>query len=261
MNTVLPSDIISYNGFDLKLDLVPNLLFIDLECAAIDTYKSLSDKQKATWAKRANRIRSGKSEKASMTDEELYESEAGLYDEFSRVICVGLGKLVLEETEVDGEKNYAFRKKLKCVSNTDEAKLLSEVSEGYLSKNSHQFKFCGFNIHNFDMPFLRNRMHINRVGIPSTIRGATKKPWNSNTFDLMIYWQENNSRPYIGLEDLCLALGVDSPKDLCNNKDVQNMWRDGKIEEIKTYCKKDVSSNMDLVLRLLNAEHLLIKEN
>jgi DNA polymerase elongation subunit (family B) len=257
MVTKFPTDVIAYNGKEIGVAGVPSLLFIDLECAVTETYSELSDQRKKTWAKRAARIRGGKSEKQEMSDAELYEAEGGLYDEFSRIICIGLGKLSLVKTDIDGVEHFSFRKKLRVISNDDEALLLKEVAENYLSKPHLNFKFCGFNIHNFDMPFLRNRMHINKIPIPITVRAANGKPWNSNTLDLMIYWQENNHRPYVGLDDLCLALGVPTPKDLCNNKDVQSMWREGRIEEIKTYCSKDVASNMEIMLRLLNAEQML----
>ena len=47
-------------------------------------------------------------------------------------------------------------------------------------------------------------------------------------------------------DELCYELGVESPKDAMDGSDVHKYYWSGRIEEIKTYCEKDVSSSINV---------------
>ena len=51
-------------------------------------------------------------------------------------------------------------------------------------------------------------------------------------------------------DEMCYELGVKSPKDIINGSDVHKYYWSGKIEDIKTYCEKDVSSSIDASLKI-----------
>jgi predicted PolB exonuclease-like 3'-5' exonuclease len=49
---------------------------------------------------------------------------------------------------------------------------------------------------------------------------------------------------------MCYELGVKSPKDIINGSDVHKYYWSGRVEDIKTYCEKDVSSSIDASKKL-----------
>lgn len=46
-------------------------------------------------------------------------------------------------------------------------------------------------------------------------------------------------------DEMCYELGVISPKDLMNGSEVHKKFWDGKCEEVKVYCEKDVNSSIE----------------
>jgi len=47
-------------------------------------------------------------------------------------------------------------------------------------------------------------------------------------------------------DEVCYELGVSSPKDKMNGSDVHIKYWENKIDEIREYCEKDVSSSIDI---------------
>ena len=88
----------------------------------------------------------------------------------------------------------------------------------------------------FDVPFLSARSV--RHGIQSTSEGLlnTHKYRNGSHLDLANVWQA----PWYSLADLCDHLGVESPKGSFDGSDVEPAVRDGRIDEVRDYCERDV---------------------
>jgi predicted PolB exonuclease-like 3'-5' exonuclease len=49
---------------------------------------------------------------------------------------------------------------------------------------------------------------------------------------------------------MCYELGVESPKDKINGGDVNTYFWNGKLEEIKEYCEKDVKACIEAAKRI-----------
>lgn len=68
-----------------------------------------------------------------------------------------------------------------------------------------------------------------------------KKPWETRIKDLYDDWKGKFAWSY-NLDEVTYELGIKSPKDKMSGKEVHKYYWDGKIEEIKKYCEKDVIS-------------------
>jgi predicted PolB exonuclease-like 3'-5' exonuclease len=59
-------------------------------------------------------------------------------------------------------------------------------------------------------------------------------------------WQES----FASLDLICECLGVPTPKDKMEGKDVNAAYYDGRLGEITEYCEKDVEATCRVILKL-----------
>ena len=72
-----------------------DILFIDIETvAATDDYSSLDERLKVQWSRRAGFYRRD----SGLTDEELFHERAGIHAEFGKIICIAVGRYMLQES-------------------------------------------------------------------------------------------------------------------------------------------------------------------
>ena len=100
-------------------------------------------------------------------------------------------------------------------------------------------RFIGHYITGFDLRFIMCRAIVLGVKVPA-LWPRDPKPWDQNVFDTMTAWA--GSRGTIGLERLCEALGIESPKgDMAGNQ-VAAAWAAGEFDRIAAYNKRDVEA-------------------
>ena len=100
-------------------------------------------------------------------------------------------------------------------------------------------RFIGHYITGFDLRFIMCRAIVLGVKVPA-LWPRDPKPWDQNVFDTMTAWA--GARGTIGLERLCEALGIESPKgDMAGNQ-VAAAWAAGEFDRIAEYNKKDVEA-------------------
>ena len=99
--------------------------------------------------------------------------------------------------------------------------------------------FIGHNVFNFDFPFIYQRSIINGVK-PRELSFAKYR--NNPIYDTMQEWNKwaNGSAQYKSLDTLAKVLGFPTSKDDMDGSMVWDYYQEGKIEEICTYCMKDV---------------------
>ncbi|MEI8279132.1 MAG: hypothetical protein WCG87_05160, partial [Bacteroidota bacterium] len=69
------------------------ILFIDIETApVVPEFNSLSEAMQVHWAKKAQYLKSSTDPDASPAM--LFEEKAGIFSEFSKVVCISIGRLV-----------------------------------------------------------------------------------------------------------------------------------------------------------------------
>lgn len=203
-----------------KLD---NILFLDIETAPLAyKYSDLTATEKELWDKKWNYNPDNK-------PEEFY-AKAGIYAEFSRVICIGLGYY-------NGEK---FR--VKVISDNSEKKMLEEFSDLVMTHfNKPENVICAHNGKEFDFPFLSRRMIINGVAFPKNFQLQGKKPWEVKHLDTMEMWRFGDVKNFTSLNLLAHIFGIPSPKDDMDGSMVaKTYYEDKNIDKINRYCLKDV---------------------
>ena len=133
------------------------------------------------------------------------------------------------------------------------SKLLNDFSS--IFKNG---KLCGYNIKNFDIPFLSKRFLINRLDLPNLLDNYNKKPWEISCYDLFEMWSFGQKK-LIPFELVLASLNIDTPKDDIHGHEVHETYysSDNKINslnKISKYCGKDVIASCQLLLRLNNID-------
>ena len=229
------------------------VLFLDIETVPeVYEWKALGDDMQELWSKKTRY----KQEQRSVSAEMLYD-EAGIYSEFGKVICIGVGI-------IHGEAG-GYRYKGKSFAGVDEKTLLKDFSD---LVNQHYsgagYFLCGHNSKEFDFPYIARRCVINGLPLPKPLDIAGKKPWEVSHLDTMQLWKFGDHKHYTSLELLTRILGIPSPKDEISGADVARVfWEENGLDRIVRYCQKDVLATAQVYLRLqgidpIREEHISI---
>jgi hypothetical protein len=227
-----------------------NLLFLDIETVpAYGSWQLLPDAEKDLWT-----IKHATFKAIDETPEEGYLKRAGVYSEFAKVICFSIGYF-----RYDRESNIdQFR--LKSIFGDDEHKLLSDMVTMFNQyfPNEDRFRFAGHNIKEFDIPFLCRRMVIHGLRLPSMFDISGKKPWEVEMHDTLQMWKFGDVKNYTSLKLLTHVLGIPSPKEDIEGKDVCKVYyEEHGLKRISEYCQRDVVTVARLLLRFRYEPDLL----
>ncbi len=221
-----------------------NVLFLDIETVPLyPDYKSLPDKTKDFWDKKANYLIKNEDE----TPESIY-NRAGIYSEFGKIICISTGILYSE--------NGQYKIKTKSFYSDDENKLLNEFAD-LLNKHFNKDKhlLCAHNGKEFDFPYIARRMLINGIRLPEILNSSGKKPWEIKHLDTMEMWRFGDYKSYTSLDLLTHIFNIPSPKNDIKGSDVYKVYYQEKdLPRIVNYCEKDVIAIIQLLLKYTNNE-------
>jgi len=205
-------------------------LFLDLETvpAAADI-SQLPDEWKNLWEEKSRFLR----EKNQYSLEESYSS-AGIFAEFGKIICIGLGYFA----QRNGERIFRVR----SIEGDDEKKLLQEFANLLESHTGKPFRLlCAHNGKEFDFPYLCRRMLVHGIQLPQLLNIAGKKPWEVAHLDTMELWKFGDYKNYTSLKLLAQLFSIPTPKDDISGADVYDVYyKEKNLERIATYCRKDV---------------------
>lgn len=226
-----------YINNNTKLYTMKKLLYWDMEWVPMtDSFKTLQEQypeHAAAWGRRCKKWQ-GHGKFEGMSDDAIYEQEAGFYPEFSKIICISLGYYKGDELAMDS------------FYGDDEREILSKVHD-LLSKTAGKYDLCGHSIKRFDMPYLAKRMAIHGMSIPYDLNNGSKKPWDLTAVDIAEEWGFGcNAEKFTPLDWMCAALNVKTPKDGISGGDVKDAYyKEGRIEDIKNYCEADVRATAE----------------
>ena len=135
----------------------------------------------------------------------------------------------------------------------DEAKTLTQFWNHLdrIGFDANRDLIVGHNILGFDLPFLYHRSMI--CGVRPSRQILNGKPWEiaESVYDTMDQWQMGKYYEKVGLEELALAFGLDCPKKgSVNGTNLLVAYSDGKHEEIREYCLKDVLCVRELYYKM-----------
>ncbi len=199
------------------------ILFLDIETVPlIYKYTDLDETTRALWDKRWQYLK-------ETTGEQQY-AKAGIYAEFARVLCIGLG--------------YYNGKKFRVTTIiSDNEKEVLEKFANLLSEhfNTAQHLLCAHNGKEFDFPFLCRRFLINNMPLPRVLQLQGKKPWEVNHIDTMELWKFGDIKNFSSLNLLAHIFGIPSPKQDLDGAQVSKTYYEEKdLKKIGDYCRGDV---------------------
>jgi predicted PolB exonuclease-like 3'-5' exonuclease len=217
------------------------ILFLDIETVpAVPSFGEL-DPHMAKLFGDKTRIEQERSGKGV---EEVYEERGGIFAEFGKIVCIGVGALKKEGN------GHALR--VTSFHGDDERDILVRFTE-LLNKSysTDDHWLCGHNGKEFDFPWIARRCVVHGIHLPKLLDVGGLKPWEVGFLDTMQMWSFGDRKNFTSLALLTHLLGIPTPKDDISGADVARVYYEEKdVERIATYCRKDVVATVQLYLRL-----------
>ena len=170
--------------------------------------------------------------------ETAYIENAGIVSTYGRIVCISFGFI-----DNSGEK------KISSFSGDNEEDIITSFNNLLKKIETKNFNLSGFRINHFDIPWVLHKLHKYGIEPASIICPYNKKPWDMRITDMSDDWKQKFAWAF-SFDEMCYELGVQSPKDLMNGSQVHKYYWSGRIEEIKTYCEKDVRSSIDASIKI-----------
>lgn len=225
-------------------------LFLDIETVpGKKRFEELSEEMAGLWQEKAKFFQQEE------LPAESYERRAGIYAEFGKIICIGIGYFL---KRAKAEKTFV----VKTFYGHDEQALLLNFATAIQSLTARgETILCGHNIREFDVPYLCRRMIIHGIPLPEIMQLGGKKPWEVHMADTMQLWRFGDYKHYTSLKLLAGIMNIPSPKDGIDGSDVARVyWQEDGLERIAVYCKKDVITTVR-VMQKMNVQPILEDEN
>jgi predicted PolB exonuclease-like 3'-5' exonuclease len=211
-----------------------SMLFFDIETSG--KYANYSEFQNADpagaeiWKKKMNRLKIEDYAKG-------YETQVALFPEFGRIVCLSYGIW----------KNGKMT--INTISNDDEEVTMKLIAGLFQKAAANGLSPTGWNIKNFDIPWVIRKILNVGLPVPSCISTYDKKPWETSIVDLKEFWKSFSSLD-VTFEEALYSMGIPTPKDDIDGSQVHENFHLGNIERIKTYCEKDVKTMIDLMYKV-----------
>lgn len=229
---------------NINSDFFHKILILDIETVPIaNDYNTLNSAYQAHWQRKHEQI------SKYMEDEPNIESSffqrAGIYAEFGKIICISVGKIIVN----DGVAEV----KIKSYHHDDEKELLIEFFKdinNFFSKWP-DIRCAGHNIKEFDVPYICRRAIIHQLELPEIFKIQGLKPWQIQHIDSLELWKFGDYKHYISLDLLAHLLDIESSKVDINGSDVAHeYWHEKNLDRIVKYCERDVFTTAQIISRL-----------
>jgi hypothetical protein len=197
--------------------------------------ETLPDTQQERLSSEVDRLRDGSPDES---EEALHRQAGSFHPHLGWICCI---------SAVRGNTNGMEEPKSWTASSPgEEAGLLDQFWADihaighHHDQNREKLQWVTFNGKNFDVPFLTARTVANGLA-PTREDIVHTYPYDHDPHaDLMGLWPGSN----YSLEGLCSFLGVEPPKDEVDGSMVAELTRDGRIEEVATYCEGDAIATL-----------------
>jgi len=233
------------------MEIYKNLLYFDIETTS--EYHNLTDFEKLD--KVGYKLFVKKHQRKIISDklwikdvETEYIEKAPLIAEYGKIVCISFGYFYKDEFVL---KSYTG----------DEKELLESSKNVFNSCMNNSYRLCGYNIKNFDIPFINKHMLKYNINTPRNIsfikmEGGAKKAWDYDCIDLFEIWQATNFSNNASFDEVCYLLNVKSPKqELSGDKVYDTFWNKNDINKIARYCESDVNSTMLCAEKIFKAKN------
>lgn len=210
------------------------VLFLDIECVRANKTLNARSPEFASWKYKRRKY----DETDTKVLQESYKTDAALFAEFGKVVCVSIGR-------IDKDDKIT----LKSYYGHNEKELLSQVSEVLDFFSSKGFALGGFGIKGYDVPFMMRRMLINGVRVPDCLDVAGAKPWEVRIIDSSELWKSTGFYS-ASLINVAVAMGLPSPKTSMEGSEVSEAYykSEENLIDIVRYCEDDVIATINITM-------------
>ena len=215
------------------------LFFFDLEtCGEYKDYDTFLDTDE-----RGARLFAGKYDKMNWSDKyedinEAYLENAGIISTYGKIVCISFGFIDNEGVS-----------KISSYYGDNEEDIVNSFNNLLKKIETKNFNLSGFRINHFDIPWVLHKLHKYGIEPANMIYLYDKKPWDVRVVDMSDDWKSRFAWAF-SFDEMCYELGVQSPKDIINGSDVHKYYWSGRVEDVKTYCEKDVNSSIEVSKKL-----------
>jgi len=220
----------------------PQILIIDIETVSEQPdFSGLDEHLQEHWIHKSSFLKLTEAEVADPA--ESYRNRAGIYAEFGKVVCIGLG--------IVDAKNRQIR--IKSISDHDEHTLLQSFAATIeeIREQHTSIMFCGHNIKEFDLPYLCRRFMVQRLPLPECLMLNGLKPWEVPHIDTLHLWRFGDHKHFISLDLLARTLKLPSSKtEMCGSEVGERYWEEKDLSGIAQYCMSDIYTTALVYLHL-----------
>lgn len=189
-----------------------------------------------------DRANSNNNQKWSGNIEDVYLRNAPILAEYGKIICISYGIYQKDQFKVD----------TKSIKYQSEEELIKTIVKLFNKAYDMNFKLCGHNIKEFDIPYIFKKILQYNLKVPELINFVDAKPWEYDFYDTAILTKSTSNIPS-SLADITYLLNIDTPKDDISGKEVHNVyWFENNIDKICDYCEKDVVAVKEIYERIYN---------
>lgn len=216
---------------------IEDIVFIDTETAR--NQMSLTEGTADYEAWKYQFERNAENEGKDLGEE--YIDKSALYAEFSRLVCISVGR-------IKGGKLF-----ITTYRDEDEKEMLERFTAGLnqVTKAKPKTVLCGHSVVGFDIPFIMKRCMANGVRPNNLIDVGGLKPWEVTSLDTKTLWK-GTSYYASSLISLCLALNIPRPKSDITGAEVADVYyTEGAegLDRICKYCERDVMAVANIIKR------------
>jgi len=162
---------------------------------------------------------------------DAYLDNAGIIPTYGKIVCISFGFI----------DNGEYRISSFC--GDDEKDIVNRFNELLKKIETKSFNLSGFRIMYFDIPWILHKLYKYGIKPADIILTHNKKPWEMRVVDLSDDWRGKFAWAF-SFDEMCYELGVESPKDNMNGSEVHIAYWEGRVNDVKTYCEKDVKSSI-----------------
>lgn len=168
------------------------------------------------------------------TINDAYLDQGGIVSTYGKICCISFGYINNEGLPM-----------INSIYGDDEKEIVTKFNNLLLKIETKNFNLSGFRILYFDLPWILHKLHKYRIKPASIIYLYNKKPWETRITDMAEDWKLKFAWQS-SFDEVCYELGIESPKDQMCGKEVNSKYWEGKLEEIKEYCEKDVKASIEV---------------
>lgn len=163
--------------------------------------------------------------------DEAYLDNAGIVPTYGRIVCISFGYLD------NGQE------RISSFYGDDEKDIVDKFNNLLKKIETKSFNLSGFRIAYFDIPWLMHKLAKYGIKPADIITTYNKKPWEMRITDMSDDWKSKFAWAF-SFDEMCYELGVESPKDNMNGSEVHIAYWEGRVNDVRMYCEKDVRASI-----------------